>query len=111
MTNSNLLQVFNVHERIDVQGCHNLPPEGTRLKESKKCVISQAEAVEGEQQNCANSVQKLVWRLKISQFGRKCSARTLGLHLLVLSSKAFIINKGKINPHLVVRPQKISRSI
>ena len=61
----------------------------------------QAKAAEGEQQNCSNSVHKLVRRLKIPPFERKSSAQSAGPHLLFLSSWAFTIDKGLNHPHLV----------
>ena len=41
-----------------------------------------AKATEREHQNCSNLVQELVSRLKTSTFERKCSARSVGMHLL-----------------------------
>ena len=45
----------------------------------------QATAAKGEQQNCSNSVQKLVWRLKLSPLENTCCARYIQPHLRFFS--------------------------
>ena len=45
---------------------------------SGKLFHIKAKAAEGEQQNSSNSLQKVVWRLKISPFVRKFSAPFVG---------------------------------